>query len=661
MQHLRPLAAVLFALAAAAALPAPAPAPVSAEGDGDSNAPPGERRQHPYLFFEAGELDKLRARFKRPPGDLYLKALKADADRLMDRDPNEEHNAHNAFPNAVQAMVWTYLLTGEREYRDRAMQWIEGDWDRRKFGEWSEMGVAAVAVAYDTLYHELTGRQRAKIKAYLERGLDQHLRNARGWLYNNPSNTVPAQCGAGGFAALALRWESPKAEQAVDMTVEKLKRYAQRCFSPDGGYIEGTLYWDFGVSHYLMFAHALQNTTGDDDLLTHPLLKKQVRFLETILGGDGLMMPFNDTQPQLYALPVMADLGTRFDHDLMLWVADHMAKLKANAREGQDARLSSRGAFTAMAALFRGSKPSPDTFPGLPTLSRLERMNWGVMRSDDAFVPKLVVGVKGSQGRLSHHKQHDLGSFILYAGGEMLLLDPGYFQGDADDHSLPLIHGKGPEHNGARIVEASEHQRQRYMVVDAAPAYGRTAQRVRRTLVMVGDDAVVLLDDLVAGEGAVRDDDGMPGWSPPPIDVDPNAIKATAQYQAAHKPDLDTQTGAATVPGHNAAVSLWTFGPDLELQIKDRDFGKSWRFRSLAENGVYDWHSLTGEYVIQPDNPLVTVLLASPKNEKPAPPKYRRNGGRIAVALPGGPEIVFKQDDDGWRFERPDGWPPEKP
>lgn len=630
----------------------------SAEAQPGPEKTQGETLEHPFLFYRKGELEELRRKFENRPHRYYLEALVRDAEQLMERDPREKHGAHNSFPNAVQAMVWSYLLTGEEKFRDRAMTWIRVDWDRKEFGEWSEMGTAAVAVAYDTLYHELSQEERSKMKAYLERALAAHLKKSGGWLYNNPSNTVPAQCGAAGMAALVLHKDSPKAEEAIEMTVAKLKRwFANICFSPDGGYTEGTLYWDFGGSHYLMFAHALHNTTGDDSLLNHERLTKQHRFLETILGGNGEMMPFNDTQPRLYALPVLADLGTRYDNDLMLWVADYMARIKAEAApDAKDISVSCRGAFTAMAALFRGKQKGPTEFPGIPTVTFLERMEWGAMRSDgQTFIPELMVGVKGSGGPLSHHKQNDLGSFMLYAGGEMLLLDPGYFQGGKRDHTLPLVNDHGPKHSGSEIVEAWEGGAWRAMTIDSTPAYGRMAKRVRRTLVMHGEAAVVVLDDIVAGDGAVRAEQGGPAWTPPPIGADPEAIKATAQYQAAQKPTIDAERGMVSIVGHETTLDLWTFGPKLTLDARERDFGKSWHFQNLAERGVYRWHSLEGHYTLSTDDPLVTVLLPRTNGEKSRTPEYQRRDDRIEVSLPDGTSVVFKWVDGQWAFDKPTG------
>lgn len=637
------LAVMLIAMAPGAAAPALAELKIP------------DKREHPYLYFDAEDLAKLRQRYRQGPLRAYRTALIREADRFLDQNPEEVGpRDHDISPNAVQSLLWAYHLTGEDKYRQAAIAYIQVRWDKTKFGQWSEMGTGAVATAYDTLYHELTDEQRAKMKAYLERALDQHLRNANGWLYNNPSNTVPAQCGAAGMAALALLWESPKAPRALEMTVSKLKTYAAQCFSPDGGYTEGTLYWGFGGSFYLAFAHAHYNTTGDKSLIEHPRLKDQYRFAETILGGDGQQMPFNDTQPRFYALPVCTDLGVRYGNDLLLWLADHMMAIKAGGPNPHDIGVGARGVFLAFSVIFRGQQRGPEAFPGVPTLSYLDRMEWGVMRSrGEAFIPELVVGVKGSGGPLSHHKQNDLGSFMLYAGGEMLLIDPGYFQGGAREHTLPLVDGKGPGHSGSQIAEAWEDGPWRVMVVDSTAAY-KLADRVRRTLVMRGDQAVVVLDDVLPGSGVEAEGTAWSGWTPEPAVIPEQKRLATAQYQAAHEPVIDAGGRRATIPGHQTALHLWTFGPEIELDARERDFGRSWRFRQQARAGKFDWHSLEGTYVLHVENPLVTVLMPAPRGEQaPASPQYKRTENSITVTLAGGHVVEFALVHGRWTLKRP--------
>ncbi len=592
-----------------------------------SHGQDGRKLEHPYLFFRASQLEQIRARFRKPPQSHYVEALVRQAKRDKGADTR----------------LWAYILTGETEHRDRCLRWAAGEWDREDFSEeWIGFKVNVMAQVYDALHPELDDEQKARMQAYLERALDAHLRKMGSWFYNNPSNTVPSQGGAAGMAALALLWESPKAPKAVVSTRKKLARYAARCFAPDGGYSEGTLYWSFGGSFYLGFAHADHNTTGNNDLLSVPALRKQYRFAETMLGGDGQFMTFNDTQPWLCAWAVCADVGRRFDNDLMLWLSDYMAAVQAGEVRA-DIHVGHNYEPWPFVMMVQGdrapSRSAGRRFPGVPTLSVLEHIQWGVMRSSGDYIPDLVVGVKGSQGQLSHHKHQDCGSFVLYAGGQMLLLDPGYFNGKADSHTVPLVNGQGPKHSGSRIAAAWEDGPWRAMAVDSTRAYRKTAQRVRRTLVMHGDRAVVVLDDIHPADG--------------------NGV--TAQYQAAHAPQIDADGSAALIEGDEVSLGLWTFGPDLKMSATRRDFGKSWGFKKLAERGRISWHSLTGDYEADPENPLVTVLIPAGQQHKPPQPRYDRQGGSIEISLPDGATVRFALREGLWAFVRPDDAPPERP
>jgi len=591
--------------------------PGAAQGNGE--------REHPYLFFERGERRALRRKFRRPPQSHYLQVLVQEANEAMGRTPSADHNK---VADTLQVLLWAYHFTGKKRYRNRTIAWMKQIWNRTSFKEWSEMGTGAMAVAYDTLYPELADQTRKKMKAYLKRALNDHLSSMDSWAYDNPSNTVPTQAGAAGLAALALMWEVPKAKKAVKQTRNRLADFASDAMSPDGGYIEGVFYWDFGVGYYLWFAHALHQTTGNDELIQHPLLKKQHRFVETMIAGDGHFLPFNDAQPQLIGYPVCADLGSRFDHPLMLWLADFMASRMAGKARGPNVEVESRGAFKALAALLRGTKSGPRNFPGVPLVSHLEKMEWGVMRSDRSYVPNLVVGVKGSGGTLSHHKQSDPGSFTFYAGGEMFLLDPGYHKPDATSHTLPLINGKGPGKKGGKIVKASKSRERRVMVLDASRAYG-TAKRMRRTIVMLGDRAVVVLDDIVpSGENRIK-----------------------AQYQAAHETRINRNPTFALINGRKVRVFLWTFGPDLTLKSRKRTFGDSWVFQNMAEDGRITWQTLSGSYRASSDNPLVTVLLPVSRGRKTARPRFENTGDTIRLALPGGSGVEFSKTEDGWTLK----------
>jgi hypothetical protein len=379
-----------------------------------------------------------------------------------------------------------------------------------------------------------------------------------------------------------------------------------------------------------MLAHALHNVTGDDcGLLGHPHLAKNVNFIRTQLGGHGGLFAFCDTRdPFLDGYAICADLGSRYDQPLMLWVADRAAEGGGNTR--------ARDIWAPFAFLWRCEQASPKEFPGVPTLAWLKDMQWGAMRSDGTFTPKVVVGVKGSQGPLTHHKQNDLGSYVLHANGEAYLVDPGYYEGKATDHTLPLIDGHGPDIRGSSITEAWEQGVWRHMTLDSTEGYGGAAKRVRRLIVMRGEDRVVVLDDIFPADGA------------------PGVI--TAQYQTAWIPEINEQAPSSMrLSGQNGALGLKCLGHEITLSANDRTFRKpGWCWEKISEAGPGDWHSVSGDYTVDPDRPLITVLQpVASKNSLPSLPECRYGKGSVEVEFDDGVKIRFAQAEQGWTFIRP--------
>jgi hypothetical protein len=409
--------------------------------------------------------------------------------------------------------------------------------------------------------------------------------------------------GCNGIAALALMPAYPEAAAAILRAVQNIKeRY--RAMADDGSCVEGNLYWDYGFSYQLLFGHALERVTGDDhDLLTAPNLMNTHRFVETQLGGDGRYFPFNDTQPWLTGLAVCADFGSRLDNPLLRWMADHTSREAAN----ETTPVFTRPQFYALAFRARDRKPAAETFPGVPTLSFLDSLHWGVLRSDSSFMPEFVVGVKGRDGTLTHHAQEDLGGFVLQAQGDSFLIDPGYYQPKGEAHSIPLVDGNGPDKRGsARISDAREHGKLRTMTVDASLGYG--VKRLRRVFALYGDRFVAVLDDIDC-QGRV-----------------------TAQYQCGFPTLLNDDRTAATIAGK---MMVRPHLPGLKLEVEGPlDFGKSWIFK---ETGV-PWYRVRGDYNADPDHPLVTVFAF-----KPVPVK--RTDSAIVIE-----EVRFERTDAGlWR------------
>jgi hypothetical protein len=428
--------------------------------------------------------------------------------------------------------------------------------------------------------------------------------------------------GCNGVVALALRPLVPEADQAVDRAVTTIReRY--RAMADDGGCVEGNLYWDYGFTYQLLFGHALEHVTGDDrGLLTADNLRKTPRFVETQLGGDGRYFTFNDTQPWLTGLAVCADFGSRLDRPLLRWMADRTAREAAE----DTMPVFTRPQFYALAFRARDRTPAPDAFPGVPTLAYLETLNWGVLRSDGAsFKPALVLGVKGRDGSTTHHAQADLSGFVLQAGGESFLIDPGYYQPKAEHHSVPLIGGKGPQARGrALIADAWETGPLRTMTVDATHAYQDAgATRVRRVFVLCGDRMAAVLDD-IACDGPV-----------------------TAQYQCGFPTELIGDGAGATIRGEAGALTVRPHRPGLTLAVEGPvDFGRSWVF---AKTGV-QWYRVHGEYTADPERPLVTVFV--PGESGGVTCERRGSEIRLVMEKDAATAVRFRQTDAGWAVVR---------
>jgi len=585
---------------------------------------------HPYLFFRAADVAGLREKFDKPMFRHDRRRILGEANGLAKREVGQ---GHNASVGATFNLAFAWVFTGEEAYKKKLMQWVRQGWAQTRFNDFKLMSLAGMALAYDVLYPELSPEDRAAFQDYLDRGIEGYHAFSGAWFlggHANFSNTVPVGNSGGMLAGLAMMHSTPRAQKAVDVAARKARLYPDRCISPDGGCREGVQYWDFGGSFHLILAHALKHATGDDrGLLDHPHLEANVNFIRTTLGGHGGQFAFNDTkQPWLGGYAVCADLGSRYNQPLMLWVADLAAK------GGEKTR--ARGTWAPFAFLWRSEQPAPEQFPGVPKVAWLKDMQWGAIRSDGSFQPKLVVGVKGGRGPLTHHKQQDLGSYVLHANGEAYLVDPGYYEPEPTDHTLPLISGEGPGVSGASITDGWEEDPWRHMAVDATEGYGESVQRVRRLIVMHGEDRLVIVDDILPADG----------HDPPEV---------TAQFQTAWIPKIDM--GGAhplIVEGEKGRLGVRCFGHEIELAAENRRFTSGWHWKKISEEGPGDWHSVRGKYPSDPDRPLVTVLQpAAGDADLPKPPAVRYAGERITVSFPDGVKVRFKQETTGWRLVRP--------
>lgn len=606
---------------------------------------PGER--HPSLFGDREALNAVRTRLTEQRWRPWQTTLRKQG-RIGDKPLNLTQVGEK-----LASCAWAWVLLGDTDSRQDAFTLFDRltlssdawptqlpDWPGRcrqmlEIDEFACHNVAGLAIAYDLMYDDLSPSQRRAALRVLHRALEYYqdrMRVKDWWYANNPSNTIGVGAGCHGLGALALRHHRPKDSAEVIATAVQaiLKQYVG--LANDGGCLEGTLYWQYGTMYPIVFGLALEQATGDHrGLLDLPGLRRAGDYARVILGGDGEMTAFNDTQPWLSGLLPLSVGGGRHGDTLCLWLVDRMAALAA-----ADSKKPLAGDLrnAAPALLLRGVAPAPDRFPTVPTLAKLDSIAEGVLRSDGEELPRLLVAVKGNGPRNTHHANSDQGSITLAARGETLLIDPGYFNPGPDCHTVVLPVGADlkwwDSKAAAPLLDAWEEGSVRTMTVDAAAAVARLGMtRQRRVVVLVGDRAAVLLDDLAPAEQR-------------------QTVRALFQCGGAVAMEADGRR--ARIRGANGDLVVAFDGPDLQpSELAVRSFGRSWIY---AERNQI-WQTLAVEYTARPGVPIVTVLQPVARDAECESATIERRAETLAVRLPNG-ELRFRRANDGaWRLEKP--------
>lgn len=344
----------------------------------------------------------------------------------------------------------------------------------------------------DRLPEEIRGRvafevQRRILDPYLEHGLEY-------WWNGGLNNWTGVCASAVGQCFLLSEPDAARRGRGLACAVDQSRRFLANAFESDGASLEGMGYWNYGLAQLMVFAEMMRAATGDKiDLLAEEKLAAIARFPLAVSIGPDLYASFSD------------------DHEHSLVHAYIGVKLAER---------------TGVAELLGLIKPAPDfrvqetlcdlmwwdgQAPERPAMSNIILAESGLARLVSAPV---VVAVKaGHNGE--PHNQNDVGSFIVCAGGEVYLCDPGaglysreYFSSTRYDnvfcnsygHSVPRIGGAlqatGTDARG--VMESDGDGAVRVRFEEAYPDSG-LREATRRIAVA---DGAVTLDDAFAFDGA---------------------------------------------------------------------------------------------------------------------------------------------------------------
>ena len=512
------------------------PAPSTGPDNGAEALP-----RHPRLFYNADSLERLRQRLASDAA--ADGALKRQGDELMAAGfiPESEamrgigqHASYGRPARQMSAMGLTlgvlFHLTGDERYagklRDamlyyaKYVRWAGESFFGRTPPWHSELDTAefgfGYATGYDALHGFLSDADRKTIAGAMVRLAvlpilnDWVLPGVRIHSFDSMGHNWWGVCVAGaGLCALALLGDDARAPgwiDALDAGFEQWFNYPGSVlqsrvatFERSGPSYESVAYNNYGVSEYLHYRLAWQNTyPGRKPAHTEPLDHIARYFLHTLYPTSAgfYAVNFNDSSLEsdstaTMLLLIACGLGTPEARRFLELVHTHPQ--------------------SALFSLLR-QYPAPAPAANVPNSCAYPRMGWAMMRSsweNDAT----LLAVKS--GYTWNHAHADAGSFMLFKQGAPLIIDSGtcnynrreystyYRQSRA--HNVILFNGCGqPEHDILLGCKFPGHLHSlidglglKYVYADATGPMARWFLRNYRHWFWSGD-VILIIDDVRA-------------------------------------------------------------------------------------------------------------------------------------------------------------------
>ena len=496
---------------------------------------------HPRLFYNAASLKHLRqilatdvaadASLKKRGEELLAADLIAEAVAMR----GEGQHANYGKPgNQMSEMGLTlgllYQLTGDKRYADKLRQamlyysnyvrWTGQSFEHRSPPWYSELDTAkfsfGFATGYDALHSILSDVDRKTISDAMIRLSvlpvlnDWVLPGTRIHSFDSMGHNWWGVCVAGaGLCALALLGDVPQAQKwivAMDAGFEQWFNYRGNVpqnrvatFERSGPSYEGVNYTKYGVTEYLHYRLAWQNTyPGLKPAQMEPLNHVARFFLHTLYPTSAgfYAVNFNDSSLETDATETMlllsaCGLGTPEASLYLERVHSHPA-----------------GALVSLLRPYA----RPTALLNAPNSCIYPEMGWGIMRSSWENDATLLAA---KSGYTWNHAHADAGSFILFKQGVPLIIDSGtcaygrkeypdyYCQSRA--HNVILFDGSGQPkddiHLGCKfpghLHGLIDGLGLKYVYADATVPMARWFSRNYRHWLWSGD-VILIIDDVCA-------------------------------------------------------------------------------------------------------------------------------------------------------------------
>lgn len=337
---------------------------------------------------------------------------------------------------------------------------------------------------------------RSRIRAEIQRRIfDGYLGETRYSWEKNTANWAPVcLCGVISAVLYLCPERMPELFPRIDNT---LRGYLSG-FTPDGICPEGFAYWTYGFGHYTILADLLRDfTDGQTDYFALPTIPLIAGFARRMFLDGATTVSFSDgTLHGRYHLGMLHYLKKEFPDDVL--IPDRSLSFSIDNHGWFQLYMRAILWFDENAVTAAQETEFTDYAPD---------SQWLIRRTS-----RYGFAAKGGHNK-EPHNHNDLGSFILTAGGEQILTDPGagtydssYFTKDryksfkacSRGHSVPIVDGQyqlpGREHRSEASYEDG------IFTLELHRAYGVDAlTELRRSFSFAGD-SVTLTDHFTLTE-----------------------------------------------------------------------------------------------------------------------------------------------------------------
>ena len=493
---------------------------------------------HPRLLFSQSDIPEIKKRatlsifqptvkrlLERAEWQLTAPPLVPSITKRGETDPPGEDKGLQC-ARLLQGRVVTYAmaftLTGQKEYRDAAVTELMraiNDWriwvdtaHQPPFDLMNGEICLTFGLAWDWLYNDLTPDERQKLRAGVERrGLSAYLQAANAarpsFFFTARHNWNPVCNGGAAVLALALEGESELSAPVLKIAVPAMDHFWNH-LGEDGGWDEGTGYWDYGFRYAFIAAEALRRAAkpGGAERFQLPGSRRTGYFPIVFNPGTKSSASFGDSNGRAHD-PIFYLLGRAYHDPALIWFQDRVPPTRVNAGGWPEEALALLWRPVNEAWLpeaRRGYKPQLDSISVFPSIG------WAMMTPSLPDPPFFLAFKNGSLA--ANHTHLDLNHISVAYGDTMLAVELGsrpypedyfssrrysYYELTTAGHNTVLIGGKGQVlGKQGKLLGPFTGDGYDELIGVADGAYEVSTTRVRRHAVLVDKRFWILVDEI---------------------------------------------------------------------------------------------------------------------------------------------------------------------